>query len=178
MKARRMIEIREIFMGEELVYHVQVIDPCPAPSQEDPYAKDGRAASVGTPARPVGASAETRRPSKAEFIRSFERERGGYLPAFVVETIIRVHETHREMLARFDRFDLRVPRRLRQAFRRWDHATLCGVYDTGTLARIRWHFTAHVARYGEHKAGLDAYARALFARQGQPHPLTIAAVVR
>ena len=80
MNGRHIEERREMFMGQELVYYVTVIDPCPEPSQENPYCPGGRCVSE-TPARTncnVAPEPAKRVPTKAEYIGSFAK--AGALP--------------------------------------------------------------------------------------------------
>jgi hypothetical protein len=88
---------------------------------------------------------EKRRPSKAEFVRSFDRSIGGILPECVVDTVDAVYAMFLAIADHFETPRLPRPRRLRRAMARFDGNDLASFYDTGTLARIRWYYARHLA---------------------------------
>jgi hypothetical protein len=140
MQPRHIVELREMFLGEELVIYVQVIDPLPAPFECDPYEPEGRAASAPpeTPgyARPAPSPD---RPTLAEFThRVFESPQGR--PMVRARAAARVVELDRLMTD---------AKRVSRPKRRVSHAVVAymadsigNAYAPGAWARFRWHVAA------------------------------------
>jgi hypothetical protein len=147
MNARHIEERSEMFMGEELVYYVTVIDPCPPPSDLNPYGDEGRcAAKRETSLRPVASDpvVAKRIPTKAEYIRSFAR--AGAPPACVAGTVRRNLAFVRKTRSEFGDSRNPMPRRLRKAIARIDLADLATHYDTGAIGRVSHYLYEHQGR--------------------------------
>jgi hypothetical protein len=157
MNARHVEERREMFMGQELVYYVTVIDPCPPPSDENPYCQGGRCVSEMPAPHPncnVASehSPEQRIPTKVEFVRAFDE--AGSLPACVRE---RRHNLKFKLQGVFRHFEMsrsRMPARLLRALAWYDAADPACVYDAGRIARIRHCFADHQRRAARSGAGV------------------------
>jgi hypothetical protein len=146
MNARHIEERREMFMGQELVYYVTVFEPLPEASQENPYCEGGRCMAE-TPAQPtcdVASEPATRVPSKAEYIRSFEKT--GALPLCVYWTKSRNFAFLKKVMDWFGIYSDVMPRRLRKAIARLDLSDLAGHYDTGVIGRVSHFLYEHQGR--------------------------------
>jgi hypothetical protein len=124
-------------------------DPIPAPADLNPYGEQGRCyAKLETPIRPVVAApvVAKRVPSKAEYVKLFAL--AGAMPKCVRERRSTVDRMVIGVARHFRNVDRTVPRSLLRTMRHlvWDG--LVGVYDTGTIARLRHGFAEHLRRSG------------------------------
>jgi hypothetical protein len=147
MNARRMVEHREMFMGEELVWYTMASDPLPAPSDLATSVLDSEriitpSATVQVlPARTEGH--RTVKPTREQYARAFDAM--GSRPKCVRDRVNALMAVVRAITRDFDVTN-RMPRRVRKAIRPFRPENLAVFYDKGAFARLEHYVVDHAAR--------------------------------